>query len=145
MDTVARTKGEFRAVSKLTSSIVWLSGLGTVAFVGHKLISSGASELVIQDIHAILLAPTLTLLFIPIACLFHLVAAYETLFLRVNFGLGRDRRLIRYARWRLLRTLGLNLVRVHAFTRTYATDLFAVKSRADLDSLIMLSEIPSNE
>ncbi len=136
LDAVARTDAKYSAVAKLTMGLQTLFGLAIVVFAIHKAVSYRDTFQTLDALRAIALVPVLSILFIPCIYVLFLVSSYEQLFLRLKLGPQKDPRLVRYARYRLIRHLGLHPQRVRAFTRAHVLDLMQANTRVEVDKLM---------
>jgi hypothetical protein len=141
VSAIGRSKEEFGRLARAADLILTFLGLGLIAALVQAVISSRLSGLGVSDVRAILLPPILTATFVPVAYLFHVLAAYQTLFLRTRFALARDERLLRQAKWRLVRMLGPNLVAVQRFTKIYSSNWTMVTTWVELDNFLLFSRL----
>ena len=86
------------------------------------------------------MAPILSVLFTPLIYLLLLYARYEDLFVWLIMGPEKDWAVKWYAKWRLIRHLGLNVYKVSTFIRTHATDLMKIKSMDEVDRILATKE-----
>lgn len=94
----------------------------------------------LNTVRAFLLAPVLTVAFLPFLFLFALVAAYELVFMRLDHALrkngladGRDHWALRLA---VVRACGLRLSRVNRFSPTVMPKLYAADSTEDVRAAV---------
>jgi len=84
----------------------------------------------------IALAPLLSVILSPFIYVLVLYASYELVFLRLNFGVDKAKKLKRYARYRILMYAGLNLRRLEYILKNHALDLMRLQTESDVDMLV---------
>jgi hypothetical protein len=141
VSALGRERKELRELVRHSDVVLAFFGLATLAFVAHAMLSAGSSSFGASDVRAILLPAALTVAFIPIAYLCHLLVAYEGLFLRAGFALPRDERLLRHAKWRLVRLLGVNVMAVRRFAMTYSTHWISLNTWVEVDNFLLFSSL----
>jgi hypothetical protein len=64
------------------------------------------------------------------------MSAYEQLFVKLKVAQPRDPKVVRYAKRKLLATLGLRARAVRVFNRNHGFELISVKTKEDVNQLI---------
>jgi hypothetical protein len=91
----------------------------------------------IESLRSLILAPLLSLLFIPFVYGLLLYVTYEKLFVLLKLGAENDASLQAHAKRRLLRHFGLRVSLLRRFAECRHQEVLHVRSKADLDSLLM--------
>lgn len=136
MDVVAKADPKYSSVARLTTGLQVLIGVAVLAVAVVKAVADFSSLQTIDTIRQVLLAPVLSVLFVPLIYLLLLYAKYESLFIRLGMGSEMDRAVKRYAKWRLISHLGISVQKVGAFARAHALDLMRIRSKEDIDRLL---------
>lgn len=135
MDAVAERDPAHEQVSRLLKSVQALVGLTILYFAGsaaaHDLRVLGTTDTLIQ----VSLPVILSLALVPAAFLLRLYSSYEQLFIRFRMGSAKDPNVIRYAKAKLIRHVGLRPRVARNFLRKHALDLIGLRSREDVDAL----------
>lgn len=137
MDAVAHTdEKKYAPVGKLTTGALSLVGLVALGFAVCKAIADYDRLRSVDTLRGLLLAPVLSVLFLPFVYLMVVLVNYELVFLRLGFGTKEDRALNRYAKRRIILYCRLNLRRVNDCLSRHSVDLMGIKSKSDVDGLI---------
>ncbi|MBE3573528.1 MAG: hypothetical protein IMW95_11385 [Moorella humiferrea] len=136
VDVIASSDEKYSAVAKITKWVQMIISFVILAIVVNRAISNFQTLLSLDTFRSIALAPLLSLLFTPFLYVMALISKYELVFLRLNFGLEKERRLKRYARRRILIYAGLSLRKLQHLLRNHAADLMHIQTKADVDRLV---------
>ena len=139
LDAVAGSDEKYSAVARLTKAMQPAIGLVILAIAVGRAVSDMRNLQSPDTLRSIALAPLLCVFLCPFLYLTVLVARYESVFVRVGFGLERNGRLKRYARRRIIMHAGLSLKRLERLLRTHALGLMHVQTKSDVDSLFQPS------
>ncbi len=136
LDALASSDNRYSDVASIIKGVQGVVGTIIIAIVVVHAISDLKAIGNIDTLRSVLLAPLLSLLFIP--CLYGLVlfSKYELVFLRLNLGTEKDEKLKRYTRRRILLAAGLSLRKVQRLLRDHASDLMHAQTEADIDRLL---------
>jgi hypothetical protein len=128
-DAYAGARGCIKALQLMIGVVI-------IASVGIRVVSDLQGLGSLDTLRDMALPPILSLLFIP--CLYGLVlvSKYEQVFLRLNMGRDKSAKLRRYARRRILVTVGLSLVKAERLVRDHSADLMHAQHEADIDRLL---------
>jgi len=137
MDAIAGDKAEFVATKRLLGSLQILVGLGILTVAVRSAIADWKHLRSLDSLRSLLVAPTLSLLFVPFAIGLLLYTTYQSLFVRIALGAPNDEHLRAYARRQIFRTYGFRLRRVYAFSQRAGRHLWSLQSPADVDALLV--------
>jgi hypothetical protein len=98
---VAERKPEFESAKKVLNGLLGVIGWGMVVFVTAQIISRWDEIAGVESLRELALPIWLTMAVVPIVYLIAAMAAYETAFLRIDFGKThpRKRRRAKFALW----------------------------------------------
>ena len=136
LDAVADVQMSGTKVASFTKGLMGVAGLALIVGIVVQAIGNPSEISQGSPIRSILLAPVLSVAFIPCAVAVYLLSAYDMLFTRLRMGRTKSKDVVRYARRQLIQTLGIQPRRVRDFLATKATDLMRVQTRADVDRII---------
>ena len=85
-----------------------------------------------------LLAPSLLILAFPFFYFVAIYSAYEQLFLRIEIGLGDNKKLIRYAKRKMFYLFLLNLKKLQLALNQSVYNLISIKEMKDINNMIMV-------
>lgn len=136
VDVVASSDEKGSVVAKVTKGAQTVVGFVILAIVASRAISDLQTLHSLDTFRSITLAPLLSLLFSPFLYVMVLISKYELVFLRLNFGMEKERGLKRYARRRILMHAGLSLRKLQHLLRNHAVDLMHIQTEADVDRLV---------
>ncbi len=114
MDAVAHTEEKkYAPIGKLTTGALSLVGLVALGFAIFKAIADYDNLRSVDTLRSLLLAPVLSISFLPFVYLMLVYAKYELVFLRLGLGVEKDGTLNRYAKRRIMLYCRLSLKRVN--------------------------------
>lgn len=90
----------------------------------------------LENLHALLLPPLLTFIYLPFIYLFALYMAYETLFKRLDIFVNKDNQLARFAKLKTIKMCFINLARLNSFANEIPKGLLNLQSKEDILELI---------
>ncbi|MDB2685902.1 hypothetical protein N9Y42_01715 [Mariniblastus sp.] len=109
LDTVAGTSDEYTDVKKLTGFLVSIFGLGILFYAINRAFNDWSNLGTVDTLRSIAFAPLMSIAFIPFIHGSMLVAAYESLFVRLDAGHAKPSEVKRYAKIRILKHCGFSL------------------------------------
>jgi len=136
VDAVAGSDKEYSAVAKVTKGALTVVGFVILAIIVYHAISDLQTLHSLNTVRSIALAPLLSVLFSPFLYVMVLISKYELVFLRLDFGMEKERGLKRYARRRILMHAGFSLKKLQLLLRNHAVDLIHIQTEADVDRLV---------
>ena len=138
MALLAYTKAyeQYFRVARLLKILLSFFGLFIVAFVIWKLVHEPERIWSIDALRDFALPIILTLTYLPVAYGIALFSAYEQIFVQLKIGPDKSLAVIRYAKRKLILTLGFGLSRIHDTINQIAPDLRRVTTHEDVDRVI---------
>jgi len=136
IDAFAQTDKKYATIAKSTTGILSVLGLVAVGFAVFKAVLDYDNLRSADTLRDLLLAPLLSVLFLPFVYLMVVFSKYELIFTRLGFGPEKDPILKRYAKRRIILYCHLNLKRVNDCLRRHAVGLMQVRNRDDVDRLL---------
>ncbi len=136
MNTMAETKEEYAPAKRLTDGMLLVFGLVVLAYSGFKIYTGFNNFASADNLRAFLLPVILSLAFMPFLYLFTLYITYETLFTRVDIFIKEDRKLARFAKWRVFRLCHFNLKRLNRFSKEQIINFITLRDRESVLGLV---------
>lgn len=136
MSGVASTDENYRPVKRLADIILTVFGLSAVIFTASNIVSDFQGFASSDNLQAFLLPPLLTLAYLPFLYFAALLITYESLFLRVDILLKKDKALARFTKRRILAACHADLGKLGSFSREYTKELLKLNDRTDVLDLI---------
>lgn len=116
IDAVAETKKEFFPARKITKKILSLVGLFFVLSSLMKIVADFDSFANIENLESMLLAPLLTISFLPFMYFLALYVNYESFFLRID-RFNQNKQFIKYSKRKIILTCNLNLFKLFRISK----------------------------
>lgn len=136
LDVVARGNTQYLPVAKLTGGVQAFAGLFLVINAVNRAVEGFDKLTSLDAAREFLLAPTLTLSFLPFLFLAILYSSYEQLFVRLKLGPPKEPREVRAIKHRLVLYFGFNVTAIRRFNKAHAWDLSCVRTAAELITLL---------
>lgn len=136
MDMFARKEEKFATVAKLTRAIITIFGFFLIVNAVGRAVDGLAQLTTLDVFRKVILAPTLSVLFLPFLYLSVLYTSYEQLFIRLKIGPAKADRDVVAIKRRLIFQFGLNTAAMRRFRRVHAWDLTRVRTEPELVSLL---------
>jgi len=135
-DAVASLDKKYSAVARLTKGMQVVIGLVILVIALSRAISDLRNLQSLDTVRSIALAPLLSMILSPFLYVMVLIMKYELLFLRLDFGIEKEKGLKRYARRCIIMHTGLSLKRLQHLLTNHAVDLMDIQTKADVDCLV---------
>ncbi len=135
-DAVASFDKKYSAVARLTKGLQIVIGLFLMVIALSCAISDLRNLHSLDTVRSVALAPLLSLLLSPFLYVMVLILKYELVFLRLDFGIEKEKELKRYARRRIVMHAGLSLRKLQQLLRNHAVDLMHIQTEADVDRIV---------
>ena len=136
LDIVAKSDEQYAVVARMTEGLLMVYGLALLGLAFHSAFVNFGSQEIDLMARSLALVPILAVSITPLLFVFQVLESYGQLWMRLRLGREKDARLVRYAKWRLVRHLRLRPRRAKAFLREHAGDLMRLASRAEIDHII---------
>jgi signal transduction histidine kinase len=134
VDAVARRDEKHATIAKLTGTLLAMFGLFLLVNAFRRAVEGFAELATMDAARKVLLAPTMSLLFVPFLYLSLIYSAYEQLFIRFRLGNDRSPDVVRRLKRRLVMQFGLNVGAVRRFHKAHAWDLTRLRTDAELEN-----------
>ncbi len=140
LDVIARSHARYAEAAKLTRILQALFGFGVLGCATAQAVAHLDGVQTADVLRSVLLAPSLSVLFVPFIYFLILVTTYQSLLMRLKLGPPKDLGVERYARRELICHLGLRPQKVRTFMHAHAWDLTRIETKADIDTLLALHD-----
>ena len=132
----AKTDEENSSVAKLTNGLLIIIGIVILIFVISNVVSDYKNFVSLDTLRNFLLAPLLTISFLPFIYILILFATYELLFTRLNLGYEKNKKLKRYAKRKSIQHCLLSLKKVKKVLNMNTYNLTCIRNKEDVDKII---------
>lgn len=136
LDTVASIDKKNIALSKILKILQFLIGLSVLGYSIYKIITDFKNFMTLNTLKDFLLAPVLTISFLPFIYIILLFTSYEQIFVRLNLGYKKDKKLINYSKKEIIKYCLLSLKKVNNILRNNIHELMSIKDNSDIRNLI---------
>lgn len=137
MGAYTGTKKEYLPAKKFVDFLLGAWGLFLAIYVIARIFGSYQTLLMTDNLLAFLLPILLTSAFIPFLYGFAVYIAYESLFNRIDFLIGKDnKQLASFGKRKILKTFMLNLKKLNKFSKNSGAQLLKINNEEDLIVLI---------
>ena len=127
---------QYGQAKKALDIIIGVVGVFLAIFVLSNLVRDFRSIATIENLHAFLLPPLLTLTFIPFMYCLALLFAYESLFVRMGIFLRKDEKALWFAKRKILLLCNFNLRKLNRFASENHREIMQLRDRDDVMNLI---------
>ncbi len=136
LDVVAKTDKKYLAVAKLMSRLQIIIGLVILIYATSNAISDYKNFGSMDTMKNFLLAPLLTISFLPLIYFILLFAAYESLFIRLNLGYEKGKKLKNYARRKIIKQCLFSLKKIKKASNMNIYNLMHIRNEKDVDDMV---------
>lgn len=136
LDVVAKTDKKYLAVAKLMSRLQIIIGLVILIYAISNAISDYKNFGSLDTMKNFLLAPLLTISFLPLIYFILLFAAYESLFIRLNLGYEKGKKLKNYARRKIIKQCLFSLKKIKKASNMNIYNLMHIRNEKDVDDMV---------
>lgn len=119
-----------------TSFIPITIGFIIIAFSVYSIVSNFKNFFTVDTVRSLLLAPVLLVLSFPYFYFLTVYSVYERLFLRVELGIKRDKKICRLAKRRIFYLFKLNLQKLEKALNQNVFNLMSLRSYSDIEEMI---------
>jgi len=135
LDAVARMDQKHARVARLTGTLLAAAGFAIVGYAISSALSDGSHLWTVASLKLLLIAPVLSICFVPYLYLVVLFMVRDRLYCLLLPALDARSDVARYARRRIRYFTGLDLRRARRLLEDKRRDLMLVRSRQDIDRL----------
>ena len=136
LGVVAKTDEKNSSVAKLTNGLLIIIGIVILIFAISNVVSDYKNFVSLDTLRKFLLSPLLTILFLPFIYFMVLFSTYEQLFVQLNLGYEKSKKLKRYAKRKIIQHCLLSLKKVKKALNTNTYNLKVIRYEEDVDKLI---------
>ena len=115
MKAIAERNEEYEIVDKLLNAILIVAGFFIFFYAIYKVVTDFENFATIQNLESFYMPILLSILFIPFVYISALIAAYETLFIRLQFFVP-DKAVLRYAKFKTILSIRFNLSKLNKWS-----------------------------
>ncbi|KNZ68180.1 hypothetical protein Tfer_3287 [Thermincola ferriacetica] len=136
MQTVAKMDEKYIKVEKLLGWVKSYIGILILIFVLKNVFSNFSSWASLDTLKQFFLAPILTIAFLPFIYVVTVIAIYELIFIRLEFGSNKSKKLKNYAKLKIIKYCLLSLKRVKDFLTHHSHNLTNIETTEDVDKVV---------
>ncbi|KAF5415894.1 MAG: hypothetical protein C5S48_04570 [Candidatus Methanogaster sp.] len=136
LEVVAKTDEKYSSVAKLMNGLQIIIWIVILIFAISNVVSDYKNFGSLDTLRNFLLAPLLTISFLPFIYLMILFATYELLFTRLNLGYEKNKKLKRYAKRKSIQHCLLSLKKVKKASNMNTYNLTYIRNEEDVDKMI---------
>jgi len=132
---ISERNEEYRIIRKpllflelLIGLIVIYSGIKNIFYNYHQLEK-------IETIKSLFLSPILTILFMPLAYCLILIMEYESIFIRLELGIVKEKKIKRYAKYYIIKECLGNLYKLREVKSMGLYNLMSIKTMEDIEQM----------
>jgi len=144
LGVVANRNPKYIRVSKLLNIIQIIIGLVVLGYSIIRVILDFEKFATLETLNDFLLAPILTLFIIPFIYFFILYINYENIFIRLELGQRKDKKLKRYTKIRIIKFCNFKISKVKNILKLKTNELMSLKNSKDVDLFIESLRINNN-
>lgn len=135
-DALAGGKPEYSSAKKLTSFLMFLTGLSIVIFSFREAVNTYQMFGMIDLLVSFFVPIVFSALYIPVAYIFAMYAKYEMLFIRMSFKSSHEQKIRRRQKLAVFCACGLSYKLVASFEKEYVKNMYVSMKRTEFDDLI---------
>ena len=142
MKAIAERNKEYEFVDKLLNFILVAAGLCLLFYASYKVVTDFENFATIQNLESFYMPILLSILFIPFVYIAALIAAYETLFTRLQFFVP-DKAVLRYAKFKTILSIQFNLSKLNRWS-DYINKNWRFKNRKEVkEAVAAFKQVPA--
>lgn len=142
MKAITEKNKEYETIDKFLNLIFILGGFSILFYVGYKTVTDFENFATIQNLESFYMPILLSILFTPFVYISALMAAYETLFTRLQFFVP-DKAVLRYAKFTTMLSIGFNLPKLIKWS-DYINKKWRFKNKKEVkEAIASFKQIPS--
>jgi hypothetical protein len=140
IEVIAKKDKKYSSVIKIINGLYVIIGVVIMFYVISNVVSDYRNIVSLDTLRNILLAPLLTISFLPFIYFMMLFVAYESLFVRLNLGYEKSNKLKRYAKRKIIKHCLLSLKKVSRALNMKTYNLMHIRNKEDVDKMIKVYE-----
>ncbi len=140
IDAVASMNEEHAIVAILAKGIQMVASFVILGVAVNRAVADFQNLKSLDTFGSIALAPLLSVLMFPFIYIMLVFSKYGLVFIRLDFGGEKTRRLKRYARRKIMMHAGLSLKRLQYLLKNHMVDLMQIEKESDIDGFLHLAQ-----
>ena len=140
MEVIAKKDKKYSSVIKIINGLYIIIGVVILFYVTSNVVSDYKSFGSLDTLRNIVLAPLLTISFLPFIYFMMLFDTYERLFVRLNLGHEKSNKLKKYAKRKIIKHCLLSLKKVNKALNVNTYNLMHTRNKEDVDEMIKVYE-----
>jgi hypothetical protein len=140
MEVIAKKDKKYSSVIKIINGLYVIIGVVILFYVISNVVSDYRNFGSLDTLRNILLAPLLTISFLPFIYFMMLFDAYKRLFVRLNLGYEKSNKLKRYTKRKIIKHCLLSLKKVNKALNVNTYNLMHIRNKEDVDEMIKVYE-----
>lgn len=136
LEVVAKTNKKYSSVAKLMNGLQIIIGLFILIYAISNVVSDYKNFGSLDTLRNFLLAPLLTISFLPFIYFMVLFTTYELLFIRLNCGYEKSKELKNYAKRKIIKYCLMSLKKVKKAMKMNTNNLMHIRDKKDVDEMI---------
>jgi len=142
MKAISERNKEYEIVDKLLNFFLVAAGLFLLFFAFYKVFTDFENFATIQNLESFYMPILLSILFVPFVYIAALIAAYETLFTRMQFFVP-DKAVLRYAKFKTILSIQFNLSKLNRWS-DYINKNWRFKNRKEVkEAVAAFKQLPT--
>jgi hypothetical protein len=136
LEVTASYDKKYTAVSKFLKIVQIIIGISILIYSIYQITRDFKNFATFNTLKDFLLAPILTISFIPFIYIMILFINYEQIFVRLDLGHKKDEKLKKYSKTQIIKYCSLSLTKVKNVLSNNVSDLMNINNKEDVDNLI---------
>lgn len=136
LDTIAQTEKKYSSASKLITGLQSIIGVTILIYAISKAISDYKNLGSLDTLRSFLLAPLLSISFLPLIYLMLVFSAYENLFKRLNLGHEKSSKLKNYAKKEIIKHCKFSLKKIKKASNMNVYNLMQIRNEKDVEDMV---------
>ena len=142
MKAIAERNKKYEIVDKLLNFILIAAGFFLLFYASYKVVTDFDNFATIRNLESFYMPILLSILFIPFVYIAALIAAYETLFTRLQFFVP-DKAVLRYAKFKTILSIQINLSKLNRWS-DYINKNWRFKNRKEVkEAVAAFKQVPA--
>lgn len=136
MEVIAKKDKKYSSLTKIINGLYIIIGVVILFYVISNVVSDYKNFGSLDTLRNILLAPLLTISFLPFIYFIMLFDAYERLFVRLNLGYEKSSKLKRYTKRKIIKHCLLSLKKVNNALNMKNYNFMHIRNKEDVDEIV---------
>ncbi len=136
LEIFTRDREEYRNVNRVMIFLLMIFGILVIMNSINFIIIDPNRFRTCENVNKFWLPIKLTILYLPFVYMVSLISNYEVLFFRLKIGENKSKKVIRYAKYRILLYCKLSFRRQHEIMNMGLFNIMNIKTKEDVDDMI---------